>query len=476
MKNLYALLVVSAIIVQADVKEVGRHDQGDYACWIPGAKDGRIYPTSEQKKNLVDTYYEDFCIDCCKHVLQQKVDFEAIRNQFPIVQQMMNNYPLIYLDSASTAQMPQSVLDAIVEYYDSYKSNAGRGLYELAWKVTQTVEQVREKVANFIGAKKYEVAFVQGTTAGLNLVAKAWAEHNLQAGDEIIVSELEHNANFLPWQQLALRNELQLTIVPVTQRGVVDVQTLRDAVSSKTKLVAITHQSNVLGTTNDIAALADVVHSVGAKFVVDGAQSIVHQKVDVAQLGCDFFSFSAHKLYGPTGIGAVFIKEDLFNQLNLQNFGGGMVIEVGDYQSEFKKMPHCLEAGTQPLAQIIGLGAAIDFVQQNIDFTQAQEHETALVRKLHKALQEIPGMNIISPYPEEGEHNNMVVFISDNYHAYDIAEYLNKYGIAVRAGYHCVHIYHEKIGGRASVRVSFSVYNTQKEIDFVIDRLKSLLL
>lgn len=477
-KSLYIVFSFMSLQIglHSDFVEVGRHDGGDYAFWIPGSTDGKIYPTAEQKKNIKDTYYDDSKSDLYRDVCLEKINFDVLRAEFPIFEQKVNGYPLIYLDTGATAQMPQKVLNEIVDYYEKYKSNAGRGNYFFAEKTTTMFEAVRVKVASFIGAKKFEIVFTSGTTAGINLVAHAWAEHNIKPGEEIIISEIEHNANLLPWQQLALRNNLVLKVVPINDRGVVEPDVLRQYLTDKTKLVAITHQSNVLGVTNDIASIAKLAHAVGAKVLVDAAQSIVHQKVDVAQLNCEFLAFSGHKLYGPTGVGALFIKEDLFDEIVLQNFGGGMVYDIGEKDSIFKEMPHCLESGTQPIAQVIGLGAAIDFVQHHIDFKQAQEHETVLVQRFTAQLKQIPGITIISVTPLQGEHNNMVVFISDNCHAYDIAEHLNKFGIAVRAGYHCVHQYHEKLGGRASVRASFSIYNTEQEVDFVIDRLKSLLM
>lgn len=468
-------------VVENQSAEFGKHDGAEYCYYVPGDASGRVYPTAEERKSIVDDYY-DCDVDAASihrdHFVGD-MDFEATRKAFPIFKQQVNGYPFIYLDSGSTAQMPQVVLDAIVNYYKDYKSNIGRGIYDFAAQTTEQFELVRSKVAAFIGAKKQEIIFVPGTTAGINLVARAWADHAIHAGDEILVSELEHNANYLPWQQLALRNDAVLKIMPVNAQGVVEIDVLEQYISNKTKLVALVHQSNVLGSVNDIQALTEVAHRVGAKVLVDAAQSIVHQKIDVTSLDCDFLSFGAHKIYGPTGIGALFVKESLMKDFEIQHFGGGMVYYVGhstEDASEFKAFPHALESGTQPIAQVIGLGAAIDFVQQYVDLAQAQEHETRLVRCFAKQLQDIPGVTIISPIPAEGEHNNLVTFISDNCHAYDIAEYLNRYGIAVRAGYHCVHIYHENIGGRASVRVSFSIYNTEQEVDFVIEKLQQLLM
>lgn len=465
----FALSAIS--IVQT--MEVGRHDGGEYCYRIPGGTDGRMYPRGHDMKSgseLSDDGDADiiqYSCDC--------MNFAQLRTHFSSLNLVVNNYPFIFFDTAATAQMPDEVLDAIVDYYQSYKSNVGRGLYVFAEQATKAFEDSRTKIARFIGAKKQEVVFTAGTTAGINLVAHLWVKHHLNTGDEIVISEVEHNANFIPWQQLAQRTGIVLKRVPLNDRGVVDVETLQEYLSEKTKFVAITHQSNILGTVNDISAIVKASHAVGAKVLVDAAQSVAHQKIDVVQLDCDFLVFSGHKLFGPTGVGVLFIKQNLFDQCVLQNFGGGMVYEVTPEQAVFKSMPHCLEPGTQAIAQVIGLGAAVDFVQKYINFAQAQEHETGLVRMLAAELQKIPGVTLLSPVPQDGEHNSVVTFYSDKLHSYDIAEYLNEYGIAVRAGYHCVQPYHDKMGGSCSVRASFTVYNTQEEVEFLIECLKKLL-
>lgn len=475
MKNIKIsiITILFTSVVSNQAVEYGRHDGSDYCYYIPGSADNKIYPTSEQKAVIVDTYYQDHTV-CTKERHVVDMNFDEIKNMFPIFNQTVHGYPLTFLDSGATAQMPQSVLQVMIDYYMHYKSNAGRGLYEFAEKTTAAFEEVRGKVANFIGAKEHEIVFTQGATAGINLVAHIWAKHHLQRGDEIIVSEVEHNANFIPWQQLAHQKGLTLTIVPINDRGVVDPETLQEYISQNTKLVALCHQSNVLGTTNDIAALSPIVHAAGAKLLVDAAQSVAHQKLDVSALGCDFLVFSGHKLYGPTGVGALYINENLFDQIILENFGGGMVYLVELNESEFKEMPHCLEAGTQPIAQVIGLGAAIDFVEQYVNYTDLQHHETRLALRMIAGLQQIDGVTIISHIPDEGEHTNLVTFSVEGYHSYDIAQALDEYGIAVRAGYHCVHLFHEKIG-TCSVRVTFSMYNNERDVDFFIDCLAEIL-
>lgn len=461
--------------------DVGLYDGGEYCYRIPGSHFRGMYPDAKQMQQCLDRSCDVGQIAVLEPLdtnywNNRAMDFEELRSFFPILQQSVNNHPLIYFDSASTAQMPQIVLDAMVDYYQTYKSNVGRGLYDSAEKATHMFETSRAKIARFIGAKKDEIVFTSGTTAGINLVGHMWAEHHIQAGDEIVISEVEHNANFIPWQQLAKRKGAVLKIVPLNEHGVIDVHVLQNYLSSKTKLVAITHLSNILGVVNDIKSIAQVAHAVGAKILIDAAQSIVHQKIDVVDLDCDFLVFSGHKLFGPTGVGVLFLKEYLCAQCVLENFGGGAVLSVTLENTEFKPFPYGLEPGTQAIAQVIGLGAAIDFMQKYINFEQVAQHETKLVRYLVHELQQIPGVTLISPMPDKNQCSNLVTFCVEQCHAYDVASYLNEFGIAVRAGYHCVQPYHDKLGGSASVRVSLSVYNTQQEVEFFVQCLQKYLL
>lgn len=463
--------------------EVGRDDGGEYCYRIHGENRGGMYPVGQESdwfdlharsgSGDVDQDYTLIDAIAWQYV---DMDFQAVRDMFPILKSEVNGHPLIYLDSGATAQMPQMVLDAIVAYYESYKANVGRGLYAFAERSTLEFENARAKVARFIGAKKQEIVFTSGATAGVNLVAHIWAQHNIHAGDEIVVSEVEHNANFIPWQQLAKHIGAVLKVVPLGEHGEIDAEILKNYVTYKTKLVAVTQQSNILGIVNDIAPIASVAHAVGAKLLVDAAQSVAHQRIDVEQMQCDFLVFSGHKLFGPTGIGVLFLKEGIFNECVLENFGGGMVLSVEREHTEFKCMPYCLEPGTQAIAQVIGLGAAIDFIWKHVNLQQVQEHETELVRYLASEIQKIPGLTIISPIPQDGVHSNLVTFTVDQCHAYDVAEYLNEHGIAVRAGYHCVQPYHDKLGGKSSVRVSITMYNTKQEIEFVVACLRKLLI
>ncbi len=466
-------LHISCLVAQQDeIIEVGKDDGGEYCRRVKGGKQGGMFFDGVIKH---DTYFTaDQNVQEAVWV-NPDMNFQDFRNHFPILQSQVQNHPFIYFDSASTAQMPQVVLDAITDYYQNYKSNVGRGLYDYAEHATAMFEDARVKVAGFIGAKKQEIIFTSGATQSINLACHIWAAHHIKHGDEIVISEVEHNANFIPWKQLAERNGAKLIIVPLNEHGMIDASVLKTYLSKDTKLVAVTHQSNILGSCNDIAAIAQAAHQVGAKVLIDCAQSIAHQKINVSELDCDFLAFSGHKLFGPTGVGVLFVKESLFDQCVLHNFGGGAVMYVSLDHIDFKLPPHCFEPGTQPIAEVIGLGAAIDFVQQCINFKQVQAHETALVRYLAHELKNIPGISLVSPIPQEGHHSNMVTFTIQDHHAYDVAYALSEYGIAVRCGFHCVQPYHDKLGGNASIRVSLSAYNTLQEAEFFIKTLKLII-
>lgn len=398
-----------------------------------------------------------------------------IKNQFPIFQQKINNYPLIYFDSTSTAQMPHQVIDAISSYYESYKSNVGRGVYTFAEVATQRYEDARKAVAKFIHADVSETIFTSGTTAGINMVAQSWGLFNLQAGDEIIISEVEHHSNFLPWQQLAEEKKLSLKVVPVNDRGVIDLETFKSYLSDKTKLIAIIYTSNLLGTTNNVQEITQRAHKMGARVLIDAAQAVVHKKIDVKKIDCDFLVFSGHKLFGPTGIGVLYASKDVQSEMKPCNFGGGMVYNATVKGCSWKSAPHCFEAGTPLIAQAVGLGKAIEWVEEQIDFEELQKHETALVKHCIEGLSKIDDIKIISINPQENESSNLVTFYSGKMHAHDIAAFLDRFGIAIRAGNHCVQPYHDIQNLTATARLSFSVYNSIEEVDFFLKKLQEIL-
>lgn len=397
----------------------------------------------------------------------KKID--QLRLDFPIFTHRFDPGDYIYFDTAATAQMPKVVVDEIISYYLEYKSNVDRGLYLFAEKTTQAYEHARKKVADFIGAQPAEIIFTSGATDSINRVVYLWAQHHLHAGDEIIISQIEHHANFLPWQQLAQEKKLILTTIPIDTQGVMDLSIYYAALSSRTKLVAIVHTSNVSGATNDIELIAAAAHQVGAKILVDASQSIAHQKVDVIKLDADFLVFSGHKLYGPTGIGCLFMKKSLQHSCIPFQFGGSMVYSAGFQESFWKNPPYCFEAGTPAIAQAIGLAAAIDYVNQNIDWVALHQHEQSLVAHAVDGILQSGSILISSPTA-----GHLITFYHPSFHAHDIAMYLDSYNIAVRAGNHCAQPYHDKIGIDATVRVSFGLYNRSDEVEMFIDAMKRL--
>ncbi len=400
----------------------------------------------------------------------------GIKKQFPIFQHKIDGKDLIYFDNAATAQVPQSVLDAMNEYFTKYKANVGRGIYHIAEQATLAYAQAREMVAQFIGANKESIIFTSGATESINLVAQSWVAHHLKAGDEIVISQVEHHSNFVPWQQLAIQKKLKLVIVPINVQGIVEPQEFQRYLTSKTKFVSIVHTSNVTGGTNDVAILTRMAHEVGAKVLVDAAQSVVHQKIDALKIGCDFLVFSGHKIFGPTGIGVLYATKPMMQVMQLQKFGGGMVFSVGQQASEFKSFPDCFEAGTPNVVGAIGLTAALDFVQKNIDFKVVAAHETKLVQQLAQGLSKFEDIEIISFVPSKEDEMlvSILTFYSKKHHAHDIAAHLDQFGICVRAGHHCTQPFHEKREINASVRVSFAVYNTEAEVAYFLECLKKL--
>lgn len=415
-------------------------------------------------------------------------DVEKFRSYFPIFAQQVNGYPFIYFDSAATSQMPQSVSDAMSDYYLKYKSNVGRGVYTFAEQASAAYEQSRESVAAFIGAQPNNIVFTSGATASINLVATAWAYHTLQKGDEILVSIAEHHSNFLPWQQLAAVVGCVVRIMPLNQAGVIDVASLSGYITPKTKLICLFYTSNVVGSSNDIQVLCAVAKQQNIAVLVDACQTVAHQSIDVQTLGCDFLVFSGHKLFGPTGVGVLYVASRRIQQMRPSLFGGGMVVSVDQKSSSYKKFPHGFEAGTPNISGVIGTRAAIEFVAQNVNFDLLHEHEETLSVAMIQGLKKIDSVVIISTTYQP---TSIVTFMTPKYHAHDIAAYLDSYGIAVRAGNHCVQMYHQscvldhdmhdshendhQCTIYATVRISFSGYNTLQEVEFCLKKLQELL-
>ncbi len=383
-----------------------------------------------------------------------------IRKEFPFLRR-----DLIYFDNASSAQKPQVVLDAMMQFYTDDYANVHRGVYARAERSTELYESARASVASFIGSRTDEIVFTRGTTDAINAVAGSWGHAHIGQGDEIIITELEHHSNFVPWQQLALQVGATLKIMQVNQDGTLDMQSLDRLISKHTKLIAVTHTSNALGTHVDVAPFVKAARSVGARVLLDAAQSVAHELIDMKTLGVDFLAFSGHKLYGPTGIGVLYIKKELHDQMPPYQYGGGMVFRVSPAHTDFARMPQRLEAGTPPIAQAIGLEAAITYFKKTVSYEQLQAHETALCARVIEGLSPSKKISLLGPVDQLQHSGHMISFIVDGLHAHDVAAFLSDKNIAVRAGHHCAQPLALKLGVQSMVRVSFGMYNTMQEVD-----------
>lgn len=398
-----------------------------------------------------------------------------IRKDFPILQKKINGHQLIYLDNAATSQKPKAVIDAIADFYTNHNANIHRSVYEFGEEVTTLYERARTNVAQFINAHSDEVIFTQGTTSGINLVASTWAQQNIKKGDEILISQMEHHSNMVPWQQVAQKNGATLKYIPVLSGGTLDYAALDSLITKKTKLVAVCHVSNALGTRNDIKRIIDAAHAMGARVLIDAAQSAPHEAIDVKKLNCDFLAFSGHKMLGPTGIGVLYIKKELHEQMPPYQFGGGMIYEADFFNASWQKSPHKFEAGTPPIAQAIGLAAAIDYIQKNINFDQLQKHEAALCAQLIEGLSTFKKVRILGPIQDLKKSGHLVSFTIEGMHPHDVATHLSTKGICVRAGNHCAQPLAKLMHISGSVRASFYVYNTAQEVEQFLQFIKNIL-
>ncbi|MDB5499984.1 MAG: aminotransferase, class [Phenylobacterium sp.] len=393
-------------------------------------------------------------------------DAEAIRTEFPILRRQVNGKPLVYLDSAASAQKPRAVMDAMTQAMEHSYANVHRGLHTLANETTEAYEAARKTVARFIGAEPSEVVFTKGGTEAINLVA-AGLGASLQAGDEILLSEMEHHANIVPWHFLRERLGVVLKFTPITDDGRLDVEAFKALLSERTKVVALTHMSNVLGTVNPVAELTRLAHEAGALVLLDGCQAIVHQSVDVTALDVDFYVFSGHKLYGPTGIGILYGKAERLAALPPYQGGGEMIGNVTLEEISYADPPHRFEAGTPPILEAIGLGAAIDWLR-GLDRAAVAEHEHALYTHVRERLNGANWLRVLGEAPGKGA---ILSFTVDGAHAHDVAQILDKYGVAVRAGTHCAEPLMKRFGLTSSARASFALYNTHEEADAFVDAL-----
>ncbi len=397
-----------------------------------------------------------------------KLDINAIRREFPILQREINGNPLVYLDSAASAQKPGFVIESVAGVYRASYANVHRGLHTLANETTEAFEAARDDVRRFLNAPRVEqIVFTRGTTEAINLLAASFGQL-LKSGDEILISQMEHHSNIVPWRLMADRIGAVLRWVPVTDAGELDYQQLAEMIGEKTKLVAITHMSNVLGTVTDAKRIVDLAHAAGVPAMLDGSQSAVHLPIDVQALGCDFFVFTGHKLYGPSGIGALYAADDWLDRLPPYMGGGEMIADVYEDRVTFADVPHKFEAGTPAIADAIGLGAAIRWLERH-DRVAVMEHERALLDRATAGLADMDGVHIIGTAQDKGA---VISFDIDGAHAHDVAQLLDKYGVAVRAGHHCAQPLMARMGVSSTARASFGIYNTLDEADAFIDALK----
>lgn len=393
-----------------------------------------------------------------------------LRADFPILTQQVNNEPLVYLDNAATSQRPTTVTDSLLRFYQTDNANVHRGVHTLAERATNQYETARRKVQQFIhAAETSEIIFTKGTTDGLNLIASTYGEQVVQAGDEIVISIMEHHSNLIPWQQLALRKRATLKYVGLTAEGELDLEDAATKITDKTKIVAVAHASNVLGVVNPLAKLAQLAHQHGAVLVGDGAQAAPHMAVDVQALDVDFYAFSGHKMMGPTGIGVLYGKRRWLEQMPPYQFGGEMIDSVHQQSSTWAQLPYQFEAGTQNIAGAIGLGSAIDYLSE-IGMSQVTEHEQRLVNYLLPKLVANPDIEIYGPHNPQ-QHTGVIAFNLKGLHPHDVATALDMEGVAVRAGHHCAQPLMAYLGVVATARASFYLYNTQQDADRLIAAL-----
>ena len=400
---------------------------------------------------------------------QLPYDVAKIRADFPILAREVHGKPLVYLDSAASAQKPKLVLDTIARVYGHDYANVHRGAYYLSETATAAYEAAREKVRAFINAASLqEVVFTKGATEAINLVAATWGRAFIKAGDEIVLTAAEHHSNIVPWQLLRDATGCELKVVPVSADGSIAIEAFAKVIGPKTKLVAVAHVSNVLGTVLPVQAIAALAQSVGAKLLLDGCQGIVHEHVDVQALGCDFYAFSGHKLYGPTGIGILWARTELLEAMPPYQGGGDMIDAVTFAKTTWAPPPAKFEAGTPPIAEAIGLGAAIDYLN-SIDRVAASAHEHALLRYAMTSLAQVPGVRLIGTAPGKAAVQS---FVMDGAHPHDLATVLDRSGVCVRAGHHCAQPLMEVLGVTATTRASFAIYNTMAEVDALIAALR----
>lgn len=399
-------------------------------------------------------------------------DIWQVRQQFPILDQQINGYPLIYLDNAATTQKPESVLAAMMDYYRFQNSNVHRSAHTLAGRATEAFELARDKVASFLNAAdRAEIIWTRGTTEAINLVAYSWGMSNLKAGDEILVSAMEHHANLVPWQQVAKETGAVIKIIPLTERGDLDLEQYQLMLTEKVRLVSVAHVSNVLGTVNPVTEMTKLAHAVGAMILIDGAQAVAHNQIDVQDIDCDFYVFSGHKVYGPTGIGVLYGKLSILTNLKPWQYGGEMIEKVSYLDSTFNLPPYRFEAGTPAIAEAIGLSEALSFIQIQ-HHAGAEQYHQQLLTQLIDGLNQLRGVRIIG---QPAKRQGVVSIVIDGCHHHDVCHLLDAQGIAVRAGHHCAMPLIDSLGLSGTLRIAPGIYNSDQEITRFLTSLQQAM-
>ncbi len=395
---------------------------------------------------------------------------EQIRKEFPLLEREFDGKPIVYLDNAATTQKPEAVIEAIDLYYRRQNSNVHRGVYTLAAEADELFESARRKVAEWIGAKSAkQVIFVRNATEAINLVAYSWGRTNIEAGDTILITELEHHSNIVPWQQLAKETGAKLEYVPIDDEGRLDEEALDSLIESGPKLVAVAHISNVLGTINPVSKIVDKAKAVGAKVLIDGAQAAPQLALDMAEIDADFYVFTGHKMYGPTGVGVLYGRRELLEEMPPFLTGGDMISQVGRQESRWNELPWKFEAGTSAIAEVVGLGATVDWIR-DVGMEEIRAHEVNLTRYALESLSPVPGLKIYGP-PLAEDRGAVISFALEGIHPHDVAQILDRDAVCIRAGHHCAQPLMERLGVPATSRASFAVYNTTEEIDQLVKSL-----
>jgi len=403
---------------------------------------------------------------------EEKLDVGKIREEFPILSQRVHGKPLIYLDSAATSQKPRSVLESMDTYYTSMNSNIHRGVHSLAERATEAFEEARTKVQKWINASSTrEVIFVRGATEGINLVAQSYGRSNLKPDDEVLITTMEHHSNIVPWQLLCEQIGAKLKVIPINDAGEIEIDECAKSFSPKTRILALVHVSNALGTVNPVRKLVSMAHECGAVVLLDGAQAVPHMRVDVRSLDCDFYVFSGHKMFGPTGVGVLFGKEEHLEKMPPYQGGGEMIQSVTFEKTVYNDLPHKFEAGTPDIAGVVGLGAAIDFLDR-VGMDRLGAYEADLLDYGTKVLSEVPGLSLVGTAKEKA---GVLSFVLDGIHPHDIGTIVDSEGVAIRTGHHCAQPIMDRFKLPATARASLALYNTREELDGLVKALEKVI-